>query len=170
MAVFTKGDKQRLDWSLLHNGSITKYYREHYLTQAVEWLLEQGYKVIDVNCSELSTTPDILKAVGVGLEFPDYFQGNSLDAFDDHLYDVQIPNRSGAAIVFHRYDLIVKAERRKAWQIVNILDHHSRSNLMCGLRLITLIQTANPKLELDQVGAQDVKWNQHELLDSQRGK
>jgi hypothetical protein len=169
MAAFTKDDTHRLDWTLLQDGSVTTYYQERYLTDAVQWLRDHDYHIVDKDCSPLDTIPEVLKAIGDALGFPDHFRGNSLDAFDDHLYDLHIPTQGGIAIVLRRYDHIVEIESRQAWLILNILDRRSRFHSLFGLRLITLIQTVNPKLEFDTVGAQTVKWNEKEFFDSQRG-
>lgn len=169
MTIFTKADENRLDWLLLREGSVKKYYQEEHLSDDLQWLDNQGYKIVNINCSKLTEIPNILKIIGQELDFPDFFRGNDLDAFDDHMYDIQISSESGIVIVFYRYDLIMKLDPKIGWNLVNILDNHSRSYMMYGLRLITLLQSADPKLEIDPIGTQNVKWNQKEWLDSHRG-
>ena len=114
MAPFTKGDIDNRDWFLLQDGSITKYYHEHLLRETVTWLRDHGYTITEHDCAQLKTTPALLKAIGDGLGFPDYFQGNNLDGFDDFLYDLNIPNKGGIVLVLRRYDLMVRSGRRQA--------------------------------------------------------
>ena len=169
MAAFNKSDENRLDWSLLRGSSVTMFFREHTLTNTVQWLADQGYTMIDVNCSVAGNSAELLKAIGRKWVFPEYFSGENIDTFDDILYGIQIPSRAGVAIILRRFDLIAKSERRRAWQILNILDNHSRLQMMGGSMLLTLVQTAHPRISFVQIGAQNVKWNDEETFNSQTG-
>jgi len=168
MATFTKDDEHKLDWFLLRYSSITKYFLPKHLTDDIIWLRAHEYKIIDIDCSILTTIPQVLKQIGSGLDFPDYFLGNSIDAFDDLLYDLHIAYKNGLVIVLHRYDVVMGLDSHQGWQILNILDRHSRQNLLYGLRLMTLVQSADPKLIIEPAGAQIVTWNLKEWLDSER--
>jgi len=169
MPAFTKNDSDRLDWSLLNDCSVTKYFCEQQLLEDVQWLVEQKYEIIDIDCSMYNASSDLLKAIGQKLKFPNSFNGNSIDAFDDLLYDIIIPQENGKVIVFYRYNLVTMSEPLIAWQIVDALDRHSRLNLIYGLRLITLIQSDDPVLTLESVGSQTIQWNLKEWFNYQRG-
>jgi hypothetical protein len=62
-----------------------------------------------------------------------------------------------------------QTEEQRGWKILNIFARHSRRNLLFGLRLVILLQSIDPELSIEPVGAQTISWNQQEWFDFQRG-
>ena len=159
----------RLDWQLLYEGPVTKFHNEKLLEETLDWLHSHNYVVINLDCSPETTPARIVKSIGETLHFPDYFSGNIIDSFDDFLYRVEIRFNGGLAIALRHFDRVLVSEPILSWQILNTLANHSRRNLIFGLCLIVLVQSDNPKIEIEPVGIRTVSWNQREWMDFQRG-
>ena len=56
-----------------------------------------------------------------------------------------------------------------AQQILELLAKNARGFMLFGRRLVTLVQSEDPRLEFDVVGATPVMWNRREWLDEKRG-
>src|SRR5438876_1591342 len=103
MAVFRDDDLQRLDWRLLLQGPITLYYRPEVLTEDIAWFANHGYLINHFDCRTWETSADMHAALAAELAFPDYY-GRNLNALNDCLSDLLIPDESGRALVFSHYD------------------------------------------------------------------
>ena len=163
MAIFRddSDDFQRLDWQLLQNGAITLYHRNEILLNDVEWLKTYGYYIDNFDCS-FWENEEIMHDVFAGLlEFPHYY-GQNLDAFNDCLSDIDIPNESGRAFIFQRYDMFADRMPKVAWHILDIIENQSRMHLLFGKRLVALVQTDNLHIKFDPIGCRGVSWNRQE--------
>lgn len=169
MPRFTKNDTSELDYQLLENGSVTKYFQVELLKETVQWLKKYEYKIIELDYGDFPSLQEFLVTLANNLNSSEHFQGNSIDAFDDILYEMYIPDNLGLVIIIYQYNLLMQTAPEKGWQILNILDRHSRRNLLYGQRLITLVQTTDPTLDIGPIGSQTVSWNQAEWQDYQRG-
>lgn len=162
MAVFTKEDRdnERLDWELMIESSIKIYYSEAYLNKDLQWLRVHGYHIVDRDFAVLRTYPAVLQSMGQEFGFPGYFSGSNLDVFYDFVREhLHVPYEGGLVIVMRHYDLLVASKPRQALAILDILDCYSRDCMRYGHRLITLIQSDDPNLRFDEVGAQDIMWS-----------
>jgi hypothetical protein len=107
------------------------------------------------------------------LDFPDYY-GQNLDAFNDCMRDVVdqrygwLPDAAGLVLVFMGYDGFATRRPGPAHAVLDIMAVRSRSALLVGRRLLTLVQTDDPKLRFEPVGALPVAWNDAEWLDADR--
>jgi RNAse (barnase) inhibitor barstar len=101
------------------------------------------------------------------LDFPDYY-GKNLDALNDCLSDIEIPDDSGLALALVRFDSLVAAQPNVAAALLDILADNSRSAMLCGKRLIALVQTDSPDFRTGPIGATTGNWNCREWLDSNR--
>ena len=108
------------------------------------------------------------EALASGLEFPDYYGGN-LDALNDCISDLEIPEESGRVLIFHRYDAFAAKFPREAWAVLDIIESKSRFLLLFARRLFALVQADDPKLSFQDVGAHPVMWNRREWLNKSRG-
>src|SRR5215475_2595781 len=95
---------QRLDLRLLQNGSIHLYYSLAILAEDVEWLRSHNYRLDNFDCSRWETKEDMLEELASTLGFPEYY-GKNLDALNDCLGDIDVPDDAGRVIVFNRYDV-----------------------------------------------------------------
>jgi RNAse (barnase) inhibitor barstar len=138
------------------------------LDEDVRWFEEHGYESYRFEASAWLTLDKFHLEVKVALGFPDYY-GCNLDAFDDCLGDLGIPVSGGTILVFVAFDKFASAFPAQAWAILDIIAHHSRLALVHGRRLLALVQSDDPSIELRPVGATVVGWNPREWLNRDRG-
>jgi RNAse (barnase) inhibitor barstar len=168
MAVFHDGAFQRLDWNLLRHGPIALYYRPDVLAEDVTWLIQHDYIINQFDCQIWQSPDDLHQALATELAFPDYY-GRNLAALNDCLSDLAIPDPGGRVLVFAHYDQVARQWPEMAWHVLDIIADQSRSFLLFGRRLIALIQTDDPQLVFDPVGACPVSWNSREWFNKNRG-
>jgi RNAse (barnase) inhibitor barstar len=168
MAVF-KGDewRERRDWNLLLNGACTLYFRPEILAQEVAWLREHSYEVRAFDCASWKSEEQFHTEVSQVLGFPDYYGGN-LDALNDCLAEMDVPDEGGLALQFNRFDHLAHALPEFAWHVLDIIEDNSRHHLLFGHRLIALVQSDDPRIRFKPVGARSIRWNRKEWLDSSR--
>ena len=168
MAFFRHEDMQNTDWMLLQNGPIVLYYRNEILAKDLSWLHKKEYVIDQLNCADWQVEKNLHQALADQLGFPDYY-GHNLHALNDCLSDLSIPDQSGRVVVFNQYDQFVARLPEFAWQVLDIFAIQARTHLLFGLRLIVLLQSNNPYLEFNPVGACPVMWNRQEWLNKDRG-
>jgi RNAse (barnase) inhibitor barstar len=173
MAFFKRKEKvpdepQRLDWKLLDRGAIALYHKSSVLSGDVGWFKQQGYVVHELNASTWDTPVAFHAEAQRVLGFPEYY-GKNLASWVDCLPELAVPDESGMAIVFRRYDAFAKAQPQLAQTILDSIESTSRRFLLTGRRLIALVQSDDPRLRFERVGALPVTWNPREWTDADRG-
>ena len=168
MADFRDDEFQRLDYNLLQSGSINLYYRPELLAEDVEWLAAHNYRIDSFDCASWQTEEDMYSAFATTLDFPDYF-GRNLAALNDCLSDIDVPEKGGRSLVFHHYNAFAAKMSEVAWHVLDILEINSRTHLLFGRRLLTLLQSDDPEIQFKSVGACPVRWNGREWLNKNRG-
>jgi hypothetical protein len=158
---------------LLANSPVTLYRRRPLLASTVEWLSTHDYQVVALDAAGWETDADLHRDVARALDFPDYY-GNNLDALNDCMRDVVdraygwSPDAAGLVLVFTGYDAYAARRPGSAHSVLDILADRSRSALLFGRRLLVLVQSDDPDLRFDPVGATPVVWNDAEWLDADR--
>src|SRR3954471_13313170 len=147
MASFRTDQKesQRLDLSLLQNSPVALYHRPALVDEDLSRLRSEGYTMDEFDCSKWHAEADFHAEVGVRLGFPDYY-GRNLDAFNDCIGDIEVPDSGGRAIVFRRFDLFAVREPRVAQVILDIMASTSWHCLLFGRRLLTIVQSDDPRI------------------------
>lgn len=170
MAAFSTDEKewQRLDLSLLQNSPVALYYRPEILDEDLARLRAEGYTIDAFDCTNWHTESDFHADLARRLAFPDYY-GRNLNAFNDCIGEIEIPDSGGRAIVFRRFDSFAQCESRVAQVILDILASASWHCLLFGRRLLTIAQSDDPCVEFQTVGARPVMWNPREWLNKNRG-
>lgn len=173
MAFFRRKEKapaevQRLDWQLLERGAVALYHRSSVLSQDLAWFRQQGYVVRELDAASWPTPAEFHADVHRALEFPAYYAKN-LASWIDCVSEIEVPDESGMVIVFRRYDAFAKAQPQFAQTILDSLETTSRRFLLTGRRLLALVQSDDPRIRFERVGAMPVTWNPREWLDSDRG-
>src|SRR5579883_2188948 len=97
---------QRLDYSILQNGAISLYHQTRILAEDVKWLSEHDYQIFTFDCTRWETMEVFHDDVSRILNFPGYY-GQNLNAFNDCMGDLEIPENGGVALQFLRYDFFV---------------------------------------------------------------
>ena len=170
MAVFSDEPEeyQRLDLSLLKNGSIHLYYRLSVLEEDVSWLRSHNYQLDNFDCSRWQTEQVMHEELASRLEFPKYY-GKNLDALNDCLGDVTVPKDGGRVLILHRYDVFYAGLQNVAWSVLSIIDRNAWLHLLFGQRLFALVQSDDPLIEFPLLDSRFVMWNPREWLDKNRG-
>ena len=164
---------QDLGFRLLANTAVTLFWRADLLAEATLWLAEHGYQVIQLGSSPWAAEADFHRDMKTALDFPDYY-GHNLDALNDCLRDVVnhrygwSPDATGLVLAFTAYDRFALSCPRAAQIVLDIIACQSRSASLLGRRLICLVQSEDPQIRFEPVGATPVLWNDAEWLDSRR--
>src|SRR5262245_51918812 len=170
MAIFEERPEEwnRLDFRLLRDHPVTLYFRRTVLEEDSRWFEAQGYRLHRFDAAKWSTLEKFHDDMTSGLQFPAYY-GRNLDAFNDCLSEIDIPNVGGTALVLVAFDTFAARFPKQAWTILDIIATHSRRALLFGRRLLALVQSDNPKIQLQVIGATPIGWNPQERLNKHRG-
>ncbi|WP_042390636.1 barstar family protein [Streptacidiphilus melanogenes] len=159
--------------ALAYDTFVTLYWRTARFDEAADRLRRAGFAVVVLDASGWTTDDAFHTDVAAALDFPDYY-GANLDAFNDCLGDVMggaygVPQDApGVALAFTHYDVFAAACPREAHVVLDIVADHARRAAVFGGRLLCLVQSDDPDLRQEPVGAQPVLWNRYEWLDSSR--
>lgn len=162
-----------VDWFLIRERVVTLFWRERLLDDALAELRAMGYKVVDLDASASADAQAFLVAIGVALDFPDFY-GENLDALNDCLRDVATldygsdPDSTGTVVAFRHYDRIVSMDAKRAEAVLDIFTDRARDGLLIGHRMMVLVQSDDPDLSFGPLGAQSAGWNQHESMNISR--
>jgi RNAse (barnase) inhibitor barstar len=106
-------------------------------------LAERGYQIVRIDAAAPETERDFLDAIGVALDFPDYY-GHNLDALNDCMRDVVRqaygwrPDAAGLAIVFTDYPSAVARWPHTASVTLDIMARAARDAERSGRQLLCL--------------------------------
>lgn len=172
MVFFKRKEKapaetQRLDWRLLERGAIALYYKSSVLSADLGWFRQAKYVVHEMNGVAWDTPAAFHADVQRSLGFPDYYSKN-LASWIDCLAELPVPDESGTVLVFRRYDVFAKAQPQLAQTILDSIECTARRLLLTGRRLLALVQSDDPRIRFERVGAVPVTWNPREWVDSER--
>ena len=178
MAAFTERDKyeHRLDWNILRDGGIALYWRRDFFDDDMLWLRQQDYQVFPFDCARWASHEEMHADFQRTLGFPDYY-GRNLDALNDCLGDLPVPHVGGIALALTRFDAYAKGQgadlagsgRAEAEIVLDLLARASRFFLLTGRRLLTLVQTDDPRIGFELLGCISATWNHREWLNKNRG-
>ncbi|MBQ0997512.1 barstar family protein [Streptomyces sp. RK62] len=156
------------------NTFVTLFWRKRLLTQATERLEDRGFRVIRLEAGQWDTERDMHRAMAAALDFPDYY-GHNLDALNDCLGDVacyggyhDAPEGAGLVLVFTDYDRFTTICPRAAQVVLDIIADQARQAAVLRRRLICLVQSNDPQIRFEPVGAMPVMWNSDEWSDASR--
>jgi RNAse (barnase) inhibitor barstar len=172
MVFFKRKEKapaepQRLDWRLLERGAVALYYKSSILAADLGWFRQAKYVVHEMNGTAWDTPATFHADVQRALAFPEYYAKN-LASWIDCLGELPVPDDGGTVLVFRRYDAFAKAQPQLAQTILDSIESTSRRFLLTGRRLLALVQSDDPRIRFERVGAVPVTWNPREWVDSER--
>jgi hypothetical protein len=178
MASFNQEDRNenQLDWKILRDGSVALYWRCELLDEDLSWFRQQHYQVFTFDCDRWSSSEEMHTDFQKALNLPAYY-GRNLDALNDCLSDLSVPDVGGVAFVLSRFDAYAKGPgaapagsgRPEAEVVLDLLARASRYHLLTGRRLLTLVQTDDPRIRFDGLACVFADWNQREWLNKNRG-
>jgi RNAse (barnase) inhibitor barstar len=158
-----------LDYTILRDGSIALYRRADFLEEDVNWLRSNGYKIVSFDCSGWHSEEHMHDSLEKALSFPSYY-GRNLDALDECMCeDVEVPDTDGLVLVLRHYDRYSNgsdathgSERSVAEIMLHIFAKASRSYMLTGRRLLSLVQSNDPAMRFDHLAAVAATWNRRE--------
>ena len=159
---------RRFDYSILQNGAINLYWRAEILHDDIEWLKNHSYQTNTFDCSLWYSEKQMHDMLARELGFPGYY-GRNLDALNDCLSDIDIPTDGGRVLIFHNYDVFTNLYPKIAWIILDLIELNSRRSLLFGRHFFALVQSNDPQILFEPVGACPVMWNPREWSDKNRG-
>jgi hypothetical protein len=163
----TPDEAERLDWRLLERGAIALYHRSSVLSQDAAWLRHQRYQVYEMDAAKWSTPADFHTDAQRVLGFPAFYAKN-LAAWLDFLGELAVPDESGAVLIFRHFDAFARAQPQFAHTLLDSIESTSRRFLLTGRRFLALVQSDDPRIRFERVGALPVTWNPREWVDSDR--
>jgi hypothetical protein len=174
MAVFDlDADTGRLDFRLMLNSAVTLFWRTELFAAAVAWLRRHGYTLVSLDASGWTSDADLHRDIAAALDFPAYY-GHNLNALNDCMRDVvnyaygTTHEATGLALTFAGYDAFARQSVRTAHIVLDIMAEQARCAMLTGHRILCLVQSDDPTLSFEPVGAMPVIWNHAEWLDAQR--
>jgi RNAse (barnase) inhibitor barstar len=163
-----ESSRSRLDFRLLRDGGVVLYHSGVVLGDDLAWLRSEKYEVHDFDARRWKAEDDFHFDMARSLKFSEYY-GRNLDAFNDCMADVEVPMEGGTAIVIRNVDSVELRDGQFISVILDILAGTTRKNLLFGRRMLTLLQSENPRIAFPVVAPVTVMWNPKEWLNSERG-
>lgn len=188
MTAFKAEEKNdnNLDWTILRDGSISRYKRNEFLEEDLQWLQARGYRIISFDCSGWNSDREVLDALRGAWSFPDYHEdlptpgpyGKTLNALKKYMTDhLAVPDDGGLAIVLRRFDSFFRGygadhgeERGEAGITLDIFANASRYHMLFGRRLITLVQLDDLNIRLGLIGGLGVPLNRRDTANMRPGR
>lgn len=156
----------RLDEEILRDGAVNMYHDPNILEEDIKNLESFNYKIIDISVSDW-TSITLHSNLEHNLDFPDYY-GKNLDAFADCLDNMYDKRYSGLIIIFRNFDNLIEQDKSESLGLLDVIASISRQWMISGQRLICLIQSDNPDLEIEKIGGYNPTWNSAEWFDNKR--
>lgn len=163
-----------VDYRLVHNTFVTMFWQQSLLDDTVRWLSGRDYDVVVLDAGAWRAAEDMFSAVARALDFPVYF-GRNLDALNDCMRDVAAGDygwraeATGLVLVLTNFERFAASERRTAQLMLDIFADQARAAMLIGNRLICLVQSNDPRIAFEPVGAMPVMWNDAEWFHAKRG-
>jgi hypothetical protein len=159
--------RERLDWSMLNFGPVALFRKAEVVRRVVGWLEEHGYRVGQAECGECTTKEELLWAIGAALGFTRWDRPN-LDGFNDDCHHLAAPDEGGQTVVLWGFDRAAARLPREAKYVLDALAWASWNNLLYGRRLICMVQSDDPHIQLGTVGGREPWWNRWEWFIADR--
>ncbi|HEV3213004.1 MAG TPA: barstar family protein [Acidimicrobiales bacterium] len=151
------------DWFLIRDGFVRLILSPDVFGEAIDYLVESGYNVIERDASSWRTTADCLDSLSEALDLP--MTGQSLDGFNDWMRSVALyefganANDTGTVLALRRYDRFAVRETRTARIVLEIFADCARVGSLVGHRMLCLLQSDDADLYFEPVGATPVSWH-----------
>jgi RNAse (barnase) inhibitor barstar len=168
-------NEEKLDFKILRDGGIALYWRTQYFQEDVGWLRSTGYNVIEFECADWDSVDKMHDSLSTIPTFPSYY-GRNLDALNECMCeDLEIAEEGGLCLALKHYDTFskgpgapVNSKQGTAEIVLDILARACRCQMLIGRRLITLVQSDDPKVRFVGLDSVDAAWNRREWFDRDR--
>jgi RNAse (barnase) inhibitor barstar len=150
-------DVLRVDRQLLQVGPVALYGPPERLRRHIAALESDGYRCPAFDCGEWESEAAMHRDLSARLQFPGYY-GHNLNALNDCLGDLDIPEAGGVALVLWRFDRFARLSAERAWHVLEVIATASWQHRLYGRSLLGLVQSDDPQLQFAPVGARPVMW------------
>jgi hypothetical protein len=160
-------------FNLVINTFVSLFWRTELLDETVRWLVDHDYEVVRLDAARWTSEADLHRDFAAALDFPDYY-GENLDALNDCLRGVAgyafgtSPKATGLVLALTGYDAFAARLPRVAYDVLDIIARQAREAMLIGHRMLGLVQSNDPDIEFEPVGATPVLWNPAEWLTANR--
>lgn len=167
------GITHAVDFRIARAGGVVLYRRPQVLDEAVRNLVDLGYDVVRLNAAGWQVPSSTYDDLASALRFPAHF-GRNLDALHDCLDDVAHGDygwrleATGLGLVVAGFGVYRDRLPEEALALADILAATSRTALLYGHRVLSLLQVDDPTFQLGPIGVVVVPWNDVESLDRDR--
>jgi RNAse (barnase) inhibitor barstar len=159
---------ERLDTQLLQSSAVTLYHKANVLAQDIACLQQFGYRVYTLDAALWKSAADFHSDAKREFSFPEYYAAN-LASWIDCLGELEVPLDGGVAIQLRHFDGFARSEPQFAHTLLDSIESTSRRFLLRGQRVLALLQSDDPRIRFERIGAVPVNWNPREWQDSDRG-
>ena len=159
--------QERMDTRLLQHGAVVLYHRVSVLHQDAALLRQEGYTFYELDAAAWDTPATFYRDAKRVLGIPEQY-GDNLAVLIDALGDLEMSPQGGAALQIRRFDVFARAQRQLAQTVLDMIETTSRRHLLSGRRFLGLVQSDDPRIKFDRVGAVPVVWNPREWRDEDR--
>lgn len=142
---------ERLDYQILRHGPVALYFQASKLAEEVAWFQKHGYRIYPFDCRSWKSESAFHNNVRHALDFPNYYSDN-LDAFNDCLSALPVPEKGGAVLKFHNFEVFAQRFPDVSHIILDAIAKNSRGFLLTGRRLLALVHSNDMKLTIEPVG------------------
>jgi len=157
------------DLRLVSNTFVTMFWRTSLLDDTVDRLRSRRYDVVEFDAGSWASRADMYDDLAERFDFPDYF-GRNLNALNDCMGDIGWDDdATGLVIVLRSFDAFAAVDRGTAQSMLDIFARQARRAILFGNRIICLVQSNDPQLSFETVGAMPVLWNDAEWANFRRG-
>lgn len=170
MAIWDTADELNhpLDFLLFQNGFIKLFRRQEILEEAISWLRNHSYKVVQIDAAAWQSQADLHRDIAQVLDFPEYY-GSNLDALNDCLSDVAVQSYgwvgadTGLVLVLDGYETFAGKDGVTAHLLLDIFAKQATYAALFGHRMMCLVRTEDSELQIPPVGGLPVSWNHREF-------
>lgn len=165
------------DWGfdryLVQNGTCSAFHSREILGDAIAWLAEHGYRIVRMTAAGWVNHQILHDDFASSLDFPEYY-GRNFNALLDCLRDVAeisygwSPGDRGLVIVLDSFDTFHMADPDASQSVLDIVTWTGQRAALFGNRILCLVQSDDPRIKFEDVGALSIRWNLAEFLDSRR--
>jgi RNAse (barnase) inhibitor barstar len=159
---------QRLDLQLLQSSAVTLYHKNSLLAHDVSCLQQFGYRVYTFDAVLWKGAADFHADAKREFGFPPHYAAN-LASWIDCLGELDVPHEGGVVMQFRHFDAFARSDPEFAHILLDSIESTSRRFLLLGQRLLALVQSDDPRIRFERIGAVPVNWNPREWLDADRG-
>jgi hypothetical protein len=161
------GQEEPLDLRLMESGPVAMFRKDAVLADTIALLERTGYAIAQADCRDCQTDQEVLWALGKALGF-DRWPSPNLDGFNDDCWHLEVREQAGMAIVLRRFERVVVRSPEFARQVLDIFAWTSWNNLLYVRRLLFLVQSEDPWIQIGKVGGREPWWNPREWFNRDR--